>query len=206
MRRMTPQETARSYDALADHWNGAGFHRANGIAQHERAIRFSTRSGAAIDIGCGSSGRFIDLLQARGFTVEGLDISPSMLDLARARHPGVRFHLADIVTWEFPGKYQFISAWDSVWHVPLEHQKPVLLKLCHGLARGGVLICTSGGVDVPGEVTNPCLGQPLYHAAPGIPGLLEIIAGAGCVCRHLEYDEAREDEVGKHIYLIVQKP
>ena len=98
MQKMNPQETAQSYDALADHWNSDDFHRENGIKQHRRAIRFSSRSGTAIDVGCGSSGRIIELLQSSGFSVEGLDISENMLKHARSRHPDVEFHLADIVT------------------------------------------------------------------------------------------------------------
>ena len=202
---MNPQEIAKSYNALADHWNGDKFHRENGIPQHERAIRFSSKSGAAIDIGCGSSGRIIDLLLVNGFDVEGLDISEEMLDHARTRHPEVEFHLADIVSWDLPKKYHFISAWDSVWHVPMKHQEPVLRKLCEGLEKDGVLIYTSGGTDEPGEVSNPFLGQPLYHAAIGIPKLLEIVHDENCVCRHLEYDQAHKDDIGKHLYLIIQK-
>lgn len=203
--KMDPQEIASSYDALANHWNSENFHRENGIEQHMRAIRFSKRSGAALDVGCGSSGRIISLLQSNGFDAEGLDISHAMLGYARVRHPDVEFHQADIVTWRFPQKYAFISAWDSVWHVPLEHQESVLRKLCDGLADAGVLIFTSGGVDSPEQGVNPFLGQPLYHAALGIPMLLRIISEMGCVCRHLEYDQARNDDVGKHLYLIVQK-
>lgn len=159
---MNTQEIAASYNALASHWDGDDFHRSNGIAQHERAIRFSRRSGDAIDIGCGSSGRIIDLLGANGFNVEGLDISERMLELAKARHPQGVFYQADIVTWKFPKKYEFISAWDSVWHVPLEHQQLVLESLCDGLYAGGVLIYTSGGIDEAGETSNPFLGKPLY--------------------------------------------
>ncbi len=83
----------------------------------------------------------------------------------------------------------------------MECQEAVLAKLCRGLTDGGVLIFTSGGVDAPGEVCNPFHGQPLYHAAPGIPRLLEVVAGHSCVCRHLEYDQHPE----MHLYLIVQK-
>lgn len=205
MDKLTPEETARSYDALADHWNGDEFHRANGIAQHERAIRFSKKSGRALDVGCGSSGRIIDLLQEHGFAVEGLDISEKMLAHARSRHPDVEFHQADIVSWEFPGAYEFISAWDSIWHVPLEQQESVLRKLCAGLADGGVLITSSGGIDEASEGSNPFKGQPLYHAALGIPKILRVIDECGCICRHLEYDEAHGEEVGRHLTVIVQR-
>ncbi|MDP4720528.1 MAG: class I SAM-dependent methyltransferase [Akkermansiaceae bacterium] len=202
---MKPHETAASYDALAHHWNGDDFNRENGIIQHQRALRFSSGSGHAIDVGCGSSGRIIGLLQEAGFTAEGLDISEGMLELARARHPDVTFHHSDVVTWSFPRKYDFISAWDSVWHVPLEHQEAVLRKLCNALAQHGVMIFASGGVDAPEDGSNPFLEQPLYHAALGIPKILEVIMQEGCICRHLEYDQAHDDDVGKHLYLIIQK-
>ena len=199
---MDPRQTALNYDQLAAHWAGDAFNHQNGIAQHERALQFAAKSGRAIDVGCGSSGRIIRLLLSRGFEVEGLDLSAGMLALARAKHPDVTFHHADICSWEFPRRYDFISAWDSIWHVPLPAQPAVLAKLCGALNPGGVLIFTSGGVDTPGEVTNPCRGQPLYHAAPGIPQLLRLVDAAGCVCRHLEYDQHPES----HLYLIVQKP
>ena len=198
---MEPGQTASNYDKIAHHWASGVFPAENGIAQHVRAIRFSRGSGLAIDIGCGSSGRIIDLLQSHGFEVEGLDFSSTMLAFAKTQHPNVRFHHADICSWEFPKQYDFISAWDSVWHVPLDRQPAVLAKLCAGLKPGGVLIFTSGGVDEPGEVTNPCHGQPLYHAALGVPKLLRLLDSFGCVCRHLEYDQHPE----LHLYLIVQK-
>jgi len=201
-KNMEPNETAANYDKIAQHWAGAAFPITNGIVQHERAIQFLGRPGCAIDVGCGSSGRFIDLLLGRGFKVEGLDISSEMIALAKAKHPEVPFHQADICTWEFPRRYDFISAWDSIWHVPLDRQPAVLEKLCAGLNPGGILIFTSGGVDIPGHVTNPCHGQPLYHAALGIPQLLRLIDEFGCVCRHLEYDKHPE----LHLYLIIQKP
>lgn len=199
---MEPGETAASYDKIAAHWAGPDFHRANGIAQHERAMRFARKDGGlAIDVGCGSSGRIIDFLSGRGFQVEGLDISTEMLALAREKHPAVMFHQADVCVWEFPSKYDFISAWDSIWHVPLDRHELVLEKLCAALAPGGVMIFTTGAVDTPDEVTNPCLGQPLYHAALGIPHLLRLVDRCGCVCRHLEHDEPE----GPHVYLVVEK-
>lgn len=198
---MDPQQTAAHYDRIAHHWaDNPGLAR-NGIAQHERALKFLGRTGRAIDVGCGSNGRFIDLLLSRGFAVEGLDLSAGMLALARAKHPQVTFHHADICTWGFPHRYDFISAWDSIWHVPLERHPAVLEKLCAALTPGGILIFTSGGVDTPGHVTNPCHGQPLYHAALGIPQLLRLIEQYDCVCRHLEYDQYPES----HLYLIAQK-
>lgn len=198
---MDPQQVAASYDRLAPHWAGPAFDRSDGIAQHERALLFTKGLGRALDVGCGSSGRIIELLLRRGFVAEGLDISTEMLRLARSRHPGVLFHSSDIAYWEPPIRYPFISAWDSIWHVSLSLQRCVLTKLCNALSPGGVFIFTTGGVENPGETTNPCLGQPMYHAAVGISGVLRTVSEAGCVCRHLEYDHYPEP----HVYLIVQR-
>jgi len=123
---MDPQALARSYDALADFWHSDRFPRDNGIAQHERAIALTALRGPALDIGYGSSGRIIDLLLTRGFDPQGIDISHRMLEFARARHPGVIFDLADIRSWQPPCRFAFISAWDSIWHVPLVDQPAVL--------------------------------------------------------------------------------
>ena len=198
---MTPSQTAASYDKIAQHWDCPEFDASYGIAQHERALQFVHGRGAALDIGCGASGRIIDLLLRRGFEVEGLDLSKEMLRRAQARHPHVRFHLADICSFEFPRHYDFISAWDSVWHVPLARQLAVLRRIVERLAPRGVLIFTTGGIEQPGEVTNTCWGEPLYHAAPGIPALLRLLADAQCACRHLEYDQYPEN----HVYVVSQR-
>lgn len=198
---MTPEQTASSYNQIAQHWDCPEFDRNNGIQQHERALQFVSKFGGALDIGCGSSGRIIELLLNRGFEVEGLDVSQEMLKRAQRHHPDVRLHLADVCSWEFPKDFDFVSAWDSIWHIPLHTQLSVLRKICSGLAHGGVLIFTTGGVETPDERTHPCFGQPLYHAAPGVPAVLRTLEESGCLCRHLEYDQYPE----KHVYVIAQR-
>ena len=198
---MTPDQVAASYDRLAPQWNAAEFDHSNGITQHQRALRFVAHAGTALDVGCGCNGRIIDLLTARGFRTEGLDISSEMLRLARLRHPDVQFHQADICTWTLPGSYAFITAWDSLWHVPLRSQAAVIEKLCAGLAPGGVFIFTIGGLDDPDERTDAAMGEPMYHATIGVSQMLHTIQTAGCHCRHLEYDQHPE----LHVYVVVQK-
>jgi SAM-dependent methyltransferase len=198
---MTPEDVAASYDVLADHWHGEGFPRHNGIAQHQRALAFVEHRRHALDVGCGSSGRIIDWLAGRGFVVEGVDVSPRMVELARQRHPHVTIHQADITAWNLPRRYDFVSAWDSIWHLPLAAQEPVLAKLLAGLAPGGVCIFTTGGLDGPEEKTDTAMGPPMYYSVLGIPATLRVITEAGCICRHLEYDQYPE----RHLYLIAQR-
>ena len=196
-----PVDIAAGYDQLADFWNSDGFDRSNGIDQHQRALAFCQHKGRALDIGCGSSSRIIDLLLQQGFNVEGLDVSPRMLELAMRRQPQVAFHLADIREWSPTGRYDFISAWDSIWHVPLADQKAVLTKMFGLLDRGGVCIFTMGGLDDEGEKTDSVMGPEMYYATLGIEKTLALVSEAGCVCKHLEFDQYPEP----HVYLIVQR-
>ncbi len=140
-------------------------------------------------------------LLSQGFALEGVDISAEMLTLARKKHPLVTFHHADICDWNLPRHYDFISAWDSIWHVPLSLQEHVLKKLLEGLEPEGVLIFTTGGVDSPNEKTDSYMGPEMYYGALGIPNLLALLGRMGCVCRHLEYDQYPE----LHVYIIAQK-
>ncbi|MEO0557151.1 MAG: class I SAM-dependent methyltransferase [Bacteroidota bacterium] len=200
---MTPLETAQSYDQIADLWVSDDFDRTNGIAQHERALAFlpPDHGRRALDIGCGSSTRILELLLSHGFEVEGLDISPRMLELASAQHPEVVFHHADICEWTFPYPYDVISAWDSLWHLPLDQQESVLQKTLSHLAPGGVFITTTAGLDVPKEITNADMGVEVSYSTLGLPHLLRLLTDSGCVCRHLEYDQYPE----LHVVVIAQK-
>jgi len=198
---MDPEAIGRSYDQHAAQWQKQPI-QSYGIAAMERAIKMVEARGPALDIGCGSQGRMIDLLLHHGFPAEGLDISAEMIALAQKRQPAVTFYHADISQWKFPKKYDLISAWDSTWHLPLKLQEPVLKKISAALAPGGVHLFTTIGFDEPGDHGDSGqMGIPLAYGTLGIPRLLELLPQFGCVCRHLDYDQFPE----KHLVVIAQK-
>lgn len=198
---MNPSDIGKAYNQITHLWKGEDFNRDNGIDQHKRAIAFVKNRGKALDVGCGCTGRFIDLLLEEGFSPEGVDVSEAMITLARKRHPEINFHQQDICEWEIPAKYDLITAWDSIWHIPLDQQKKVLARLVSSLNTNGVLIFSFGGTDEEGDHKNDFMGPELYYSTLGINGFLRLFIDLGCVCRHLEYDQYPE----LHTYLIVQK-
>jgi SAM-dependent methyltransferase len=198
---MHPTEIGRSYDTLAQSWQERLASSKYGIPQFERALKFAKGRHTALDIGCGSDGRVIDLLLEHGFHVEGLDVSEKMIALAKELHPETSFYLADIAVWTLPRQYDFISAWDSIWHLPLAAQEPVMQKICEGLKAGGIFLFTMGGLDEPGEKRDSNMGPPTYYSTLGVAKVLELLARFGCICRHLEYDQYPE----QHVYVIAQK-
>ncbi|PKH60790.1 MULTISPECIES: class I SAM-dependent methyltransferase [unclassified Halomonas] len=198
---MTPTDIGSAYDQITHLWESEKFNLANGIEAHKRALSFVKGRGKALDIGCGCTGRFIDFLQQEDFTPEGVDISDEMLRLAKQKHPDVTFHHQDICQWQPLEKYDFITAWDSIWHIPLVQQESVMTKLIGSLNKDGVLIFSFGGTDEPGEHTDSFMGPEVYYSTLGTNGFVSLLMKLGAVCRHLEYDQHPE----LHTYLIVQK-
>ncbi len=198
---MKPIETGKAYDQITHLWQRESFNRQNGIAAHEKALGFAQPEGNALDIGCGCTGRFLDLLVSRGFQYTGLDVSAKMIELARQRNPDVCFYHQDICEFNLTQQYDFITAWDSIWHIPLDMQKPVLNKIIAALNPGGVFIFSFGGTAEAGDHQNKAMGPEVYYSSLGLNGFLTLFMDAGCIIRHLEFDQHPE----LHTYLIVEK-
>jgi len=200
---MSQPSTAAAYDLIADRWADHNFDPHNGVAQHARALAYlrDPSPGWALNVGCGGNTRFNAVLRQRGLALEGVDVSERMLALARQADPGVVLHHADVCDWPVPRRYRFITAWDSLWHVPLDRQRALLLKLTAALELGGVFVFSAGGLGAPGEHTDNFMGPELYYATLGIPGLLDLVGQAHCVCRHLEFDQFPQN----HLVVIVQR-
>ncbi|MBD2105288.1 trans-aconitate 2-methyltransferase [Leptolyngbya sp. FACHB-261] len=198
---MDPKDTAARYDQIAHWWQNEHQNSPYGIAQLERAIQFTSQRHSALDVGCGSSGRFIKTLFEHGFQAEGLDISREMINLAKQLHPEITFYVEDICRWIPPKLYSLISAWDSTFHLPLEAQEPVIEKLCNALEPGGVILFTCGGGHTNSEISGAFQGQNFEYSTLGVDAFLRILAKQNCTCRHLEYDQYPEN----HVYIVAQK-
>ena len=198
---MKPEETGSHYDRIARSWQEQHRDSTYGVSALERAIGFVENKSTALDIGCGSSGRFIEVFMKHGFTPAGVDISGEMISLARQRHPEATFYTADICTWQLPRPYDLISAWDSTFHLPLAEQGPVLKKMCEGLNPQGVLLFTCGGTTAPEEISGGFDGQTFDYSTLGVNEFLRLLMEFRCTCRHLEYDQVPDN----HVTIIAQK-
>lgn len=196
---MTARNIGRQYDKIAAWWNEHHKESSYGAAQLERALSMAAKGGRALDVGCGSGGRLIRSLEARGFEVTGLDASEKMIALAQENHPSAHFIHDDICNWESRETFDFILAWDSLFHLPLNMQQPVLSKLCQRLSKGGVMIHTFG--DDTGEHKDRWRGQDFYYSSIGVQQNIEILHDHHLSILHLERDQYPE----RHIYMISKK-
>lgn len=133
---MDTTHTAHNYDAIASWWLEQMKGTKYGVGALERALKFVSNGRKALDVGCGCEGRHVRIFQRRGFHCTGLDISKEMIALARKRNPRAEFILGDICTWQLPERYDLITAWDSLFHLPLEAHEPVFRKTVQGIVTG----------------------------------------------------------------------
>ena len=197
---MKPSVLGTKYDKIAQWWHDLHIDSSYGIDQFERAIKYGVHGGKALDVGCGAGGRFIRILDDRDFSVTGLDVSKEMIRLACSNHPEHEFLHQDICSWETEEKFDFIVAWDSIFHLPLDMQKPVLSKLCKLLAKGGILIYTFGNAE--GEHTDQWHKDTFYYSSLGINENISLLLKSGMSILHIELDQYPE----RHVYAIATKP
>jgi len=115
-----------------------------GLRRWERTLLSTVMSepGEVLVVGCGT-GREAFALEELGWTVTGVDITPALVDIARAeahtRHSSVRFHLID--GERFPvssGSMHAVTLWAQVLNnVPTHSGRVNLMReACRVLAPG----------------------------------------------------------------------
>tara|TARA_R110000787_G_scaffold98369_6_gene202359 strand:- start:964 stop:1557 length:594 start_codon:yes stop_codon:yes gene_type:complete len=196
---MQPEKLAEKYDKIALWWHERHFASDYGVEQFEKALSFCATNLNALDVGCGAGGRFIRALRERESHVTGVDVSKEMINIARINHPDVKFYLQDICAWQTHQKFDFIYAWDSIFHLPLAMHKPVINKLCSLLNEGGVLFYTFG--NAIGEDTSEWLNDIFYYSSIGINDNLQLLIENGLTVLHMELDQYPE----KHVCVIAKK-
>jgi len=195
----TSAKIGLQYDKIAQWWNARQRDSDYGVAQVERALAMGAQGGRALDVGCGSGGRLIRRLTERKLDVTGLDISAEMIKLAKQNHPDCQFIHGDIRSWETDIKFDFILAWDSLFHLPLDEHKPVLSKLCQWLSPDGIMIHTFG--NAKGAHSDTWRDQVFHYSSIGIAKNIEVLHENNMALMHLELDQFPE----KHVYIISKK-
>jgi SAM-dependent methyltransferase len=81
-------------------------------AEAERLVAFIHKlrpepGGRLLDVACGTGAHLAHL--RRNFEVEGLDLSPLMLEAARGKLPGVAFHEADMTDFELGRRFDVVT-------------------------------------------------------------------------------------------------
>ncbi len=118
---------------------------------------------AVLDIGCGMGEPIARDLIGRGFAVTGIDSSPALIAMARARFPQQTWIVADMRTLSLGRRFDGLIAWDSFFHLTADDQRKMFPVFRDHAAPHAALMFTSGPAH--GEAIGAFEGEPLYHAS-----------------------------------------
>lgn len=135
-----PSALAAEFDGIAEAERSLPFSDSLSPAERFLVERIPGDSRTLLDVGCGT-GRLTRAAARRVGRAVGVDLSPGMVETARARTPArspVEYRIADVMTDEIPGApFDAVLAVNMVHHAP---QGAVVARLARLVAPGGVLL------------------------------------------------------------------
>lgn len=171
---------------VAKSWNtiGPSYDAARNVNKIDDILEdFASKlhTGAKIlDAGSGSgvpASRFMD---QKGFEVTGIDISSTMLEMARRNVPGGQFLLMDMRKLEFPARhFDGITCLFALFHVARKYHEDVIKQFYQILKPGGLLLMNTG---ISGsEGFSRFFGEQMFWSNHPPRKTLEIVRSAGFI-------------------------
>jgi predicted TPR repeat methyltransferase len=159
------ERIAGIYERFAVEWdtdrNKAGW---NDKHWHDRFVQWLAAGSTVLDLGCGSGLPVARNLARHGLRVTGVDASPTMISLCRARMPEQEWIVSDMRTIALNRRFDGILAWDSFFFLRPDDQRRMFEVFAMHAAMPCVLMFNAG--PAYGEVMGEYRGEPLYHASP----------------------------------------
>jgi SAM-dependent methyltransferase len=166
----------------------------------DRFLALLPPGGSVLDLGCGTGEPIARYLIERGFEVTGVDASPTMIALSRARFPDREWIVHDMRTLSLGRTYDGLIAWDSFFHLAPEAQRRMFPVFRAHAAPAAALLFTSG--PSAGESIGRYGGEPLYHASLDAAEYRDLLSAAGfTVIRHVPEDP----DCGGHTVWLAQR-
>jgi SAM-dependent methyltransferase len=122
-------------------------HRARGKDYAAEAVQVSGRMRARkadatslLDVACGTGGHLLHL--RNDFSVTGVELDPSMLEVARRRLPGVELHAGDMRTFDLGRRFDAVTCLFSAvgYMLRREDLDLAMAAMARHLAPEGVLV------------------------------------------------------------------
>jgi ubiquinone/menaquinone biosynthesis C-methylase UbiE len=108
---------------------------------HDLIQRHKTSAGVhLLDVACGTGGHIAWL--AQHYLIDGTDLDPEMLEVARRRYPELRFHEADMASFDLGRRFDaVICLFSSIGYVKtVQRLRRAVACMARHLETGGVLI------------------------------------------------------------------
>ncbi len=176
-------DASRDYRRLvrdAYDWCATAYNAARGIEAPDalELLDDLPPGSRVLDLGCGAGVPVARTLAER-HAVVGIDLSTSMLRLARAQVRGASFLNADMGTIAFaPASFDALVSFYAIFHLPRELQPALFARAHRWLRPGGRLLVSLGRTDQP-PYTEEFFGVEMYWSHFGTVRYREMLGEAG---------------------------
>lgn len=157
-------------------------------AWFERFRQVMPQGADVLDLGCGSGEPVARYLIEAGHRVTGIDSSPTLIDLCRARFPDQTWIAGDMRKVSLAPRFGGIVAWNSFFHLTPDDQRAMFTVFRDHAQPGTALMFTSG--PAAGEAIGSYQGEALYHASLATAEYGTLLAAHGfSVVQHMIEDQ-----------------
>jgi cyclopropane fatty-acyl-phospholipid synthase-like methyltransferase len=192
-----PADRSNGYEAVAGEFISRRAGSSVGVATVREWAKTLPPGSAVLDLGCGHGVPISQALVDEGFTVYGVDASPSMIAAFRARFPHAPAECSAVEDSQFFGRtFRGVVAWGLMFLLAADAQAKLIHKVSAALKPGGRFLFTSPHQmcewsDNLTRQNSISLGSDAYR---------QIMEAAG-----LRLVDEAEDE-GRNHYYFVRKP
>lgn len=182
------QAQAAVFDQIGDRYDEVFPHKDGQLHLVEELLTRLPTSARVLDVGCGTGLPTAAQLVAAGCQVTGLDISPVMIDHARANVPDATFILRDATAIDADlGQLDAAVAFFSLLMLPRPQITQTLARLRQIIAPGGWLAVAMVEADLD-DTQLPFLAQSVRLSGWPREQLRQVILDAGFT---VEIEDAR---------------
>jgi SAM-dependent methyltransferase len=143
----------------------------------ERFAALIPPGGSVLDLGCGSGEPIARRLVELDLSVTGVDGSPPLIALCRARMPEQTWIVDDMRELALGRRFDGLIAWHSFFHLAWDDQRRMFDIFDAHANPCAALMFTSGPAQ--GEVVGRFEREPLYHASLAPDEYRDLLAGIG---------------------------
>lgn len=164
-------------------------------------LRKLGKNSSVLDVGCGVGIPVDDVLTKAGHEVMGIDLSPSLIKLARKNVPGASYQVFDMRNLSF-GEYevQGLVCLYAIFHIPRSEHKKMIETFASFLPVGGWMLISMGDRAYEGE--HEMYGLVSYSSQWGSVENRRIVESAGF---RIDFEEFAMSSGERHQMILAQK-
>lgn len=195
----------RGYAAMGENYHaGRLAHEEANIAWLDGMRHRLPASGCVVDLGCGAGVPLSRYFANRGYRVEGYDISPAMLAIARGEVPQGTFREASIEDLSLePGSVDLVVSFFAIIHVERNHHSALFARVFEWLRPGGATLLSLGADDNPAQRSEAWYGTPMVWSHYDAAANLALLEKAGF---RIDWHELEDFGHERHLFVIAHKP